>query len=210
MDSFHCNSHLRRRRRRQHQVGTQSENTKSTLFLNIYWLNLFTSFLCFTLSLQLQLSSIPMSLIFISQGEKNVHSDLGWDPSLTGRVLYRLSYLAAWHIISPMVTKSEQWHTPSQGIFSYQPSLHARSPIGCQMSQGEKNVQSDRGSNPEHIAYRASALLTKLSGCLTHYYYYNKNVAIRVANIFSTTWPVTLFLTPYNPVLKLDIYFNSW
>ena len=37
------------------------------------------------------------------------------------------------------------------------------------MSQGEKNVQSDRDSNPGHIAYRASALPTELSGCLTHY-----------------------------------------
>ena len=29
-----------------------------------------------------------------------------WDLSLIGLVLYRLSYLAAWHIISPIVTKS--------------------------------------------------------------------------------------------------------
>ena len=32
------------------------------------------------------------------------------DTSLTGRVLYQLSYPAAWHIIYPMVTKSEPWH----------------------------------------------------------------------------------------------------
>ena len=32
--------------------------------------------------------------------------------SLTERVLYRLSYPAAWHIISLIVTKSEPWHTP--------------------------------------------------------------------------------------------------
>ena len=32
------------------------------------------------------------------------------DPSLSGWVLHRLSYLAVWHIISPMVTKSESWH----------------------------------------------------------------------------------------------------
>ena len=34
--------------------------------------------------------------------------------SLKGQVLVWLSYLAAWHLISSMVTKSEQWHTPSQ------------------------------------------------------------------------------------------------
>ena len=37
------------------------------------------------------------------------------------------------------------------------------------MSQGEKNEQSDSGSNPRSLAYRVSALLTKLFGCLTHY-----------------------------------------
>ena len=37
------------------------------------------------------------------------------------------------------------------------------------MSQGEKNVQSDRGSNPGPLAYRVSALPIELSGCLTHY-----------------------------------------
>ena len=35
--------------------------------------------------------------------------------------------------------------------------------------QGEKNVQSDWDSNPGPLAYRASALQTELSGCLTHY-----------------------------------------
>ena len=33
---------------------------------------------------------------------------------VTGRVLNRLSYPAAWHIISQMVTKSEPWHIPLQ------------------------------------------------------------------------------------------------
>ena len=37
------------------------------------------------------------------------------------------------------------------------------------MSQGEKNVQSDRDSKPGSLAYRASALLTVLSGCMTYY-----------------------------------------
>ena len=37
------------------------------------------------------------------------------------------------------------------------------------MSQGEKNVQSDWGSNPRHITYMARALPTELSGYLTHY-----------------------------------------
>ena len=35
------------------------------------------------------------------------------EPSLTGRVLYRLSYPAAWHFISHMVTKSILWHIVS-------------------------------------------------------------------------------------------------
>ena len=48
----------------------------------------------------------------MSQGEKNVQSDRGLNlVTLKGRVLYRLSYPAAWQIISPMVTKSEQWLT---------------------------------------------------------------------------------------------------
>ena len=37
------------------------------------------------------------------------------------------------------------------------------------MSQGEKNMQSDQGSNPGHIAYKGSAVPTELSDCLTHY-----------------------------------------
>ena len=37
------------------------------------------------------------------------------------------------------------------------------------MSQGEKNVQSDQGLNPVPLVYRANALPTELSGCLTHY-----------------------------------------
>ena len=37
------------------------------------------------------------------------------------------------------------------------------------MSQGDKNVPSDRGSNPGRLAYRESALPTELSDCLTHY-----------------------------------------
>ena len=36
------------------------------------------------------------------------------------------------------------------------------------MSQGEKNVQPDRGSNPGPPAYKASALPTELPGPLTH------------------------------------------
>ena len=48
----------------------------------------------------------------MSQGEKNVQSERAWaqDPSLTKQVFYWLGYPAAWHIISPMVTKSELWH----------------------------------------------------------------------------------------------------
>ena len=41
--------------------------------------------------------------------------------------------------------------------------------LNLEVSQREKNVLSDRGSSPGHIAYRASILPTKLSGCLTHY-----------------------------------------
>ena len=39
----------------------------------------------------------------------------------------------------------------------------------CKIARCEKNVQSVRGSNPGHIAYRAIALPTELSGCLAHY-----------------------------------------
>ena len=42
--------------------------------------------------------------------------DLTRDCLLTGRVLYRLSYLAAWHIISPMVTKS----VPCMHVFIFE------------------------------------------------------------------------------------------
>ena len=34
------------------------------------------------------------------------------------------------------------------------------------MSQREKNMQPDRGSNPGHLAYRANALPTELPGRL--------------------------------------------
>ena len=44
------------------------------------------------------------------------------------------------------------------------------------MSQGEKNVQSDLGSNLGPLAYRASALSTELSSCLTHYLPYGDEV----------------------------------
>ena len=37
------------------------------------------------------------------------------------------------------------------------------------LSQGQENVQSDRGSNLGLLAYRLSALPNELSGCLTHY-----------------------------------------
>ena len=44
-----------------------------------------------------------------------------------------------------------------------------RSHVGRQMSQGEKNVQPVRDSNPGPLAYRASALPTELTGPLTHH-----------------------------------------
>ena len=48
--------------------------------------------------------------------------------------------------------------------------------INVYISQGEKNVQTDRALNPRPFVYRANALQSDPSGCLTHYLPYGDYV----------------------------------
>jgi hypothetical protein len=65
---------------------------------------------------------------------------------------------------------------------------HSRSPVGRQMSQGEKNVQPDRDSNPGPSEYRSAALPTDTFSPLISEQFWTVTDLCCFCSFFSSEW----------------------